>query len=265
MSNPFRAVKQRKLAERAKAAANARQAAKEKERQENLPEAQREFELLLNAVRRDAERVSKLDRGPERVELKKELLVDYLPAIEKYLEGEPYRNEAFAWIIVWLWDVGEIEKALGYTRIAIEQGQDSPKRFKSSMAEIAARKMRDLAALEKFSTDEEIALYAGFVEEAAEWVLPEQLVAELYAELGKIYFAKEDFKNAETALDKSFSRGGMVKTIRKKCKNKLEPEPEKKAPKKMAAKKSAAKKTATKKAGSKKKSSKAKSTKSTKK
>jgi terminase small subunit len=261
MANPFLAVKRRKLAEKAKAAANAQQTAKAKKLQADLPEAQKEFELLLNAVRRDSERISKLPRGRERVELKKELLVEYLPAIEKYIDGEAFRNEVFAWVIIWLWDTEDINQAMEYTRIAIEQGQIMPGRFKSTVAEFAARKMRDFAEQEKFSTDEEIALYAAFIEEVAAWNIPEQIIAELCAELGKIYFAKEDFKNADAALDKSYKLGGKVKTIREKCKKKLEPEPAKPAAKKPAAKKPAAKKKAAKKPAAKKPAAKKKAAK----
>lgn len=245
MANPFLAVKRRKLAEKAKAAANAQRKKKEEKRQAELPNAQKEFELLLNSVRRDAERVSKLPRGSQRVELKKELLTEYLPAIEKYLEGEAYRNEVFAWVIVWLWDVCNIDLALKYTRIAIEQGQIMPERFKSTVAEFAARKMRDFAEQEQFSTDKEIAAFALFIENTGEWSLPEPLIAELYAALGKVYFAEKDYKKAEIALDKSFELGGKVKTLRDKCKKELAPKVEKpkaKVKKPAAKKKSKAKK-----------------------
>lgn len=252
MSNPFRAVKARKLAEQAKAAANAQQAAKTEKRLESLPEAQQEFELFLNSIRGDAKRISELDRGPERVELKKELLAEYLPVIEKYLDGEAYRNEAFVWIIIWLWDTEDINKALEYTRIAIEQGQETPKRFNSTVAGFAARKMRDFAKLEKFKSNADIAFYAAFVEEAGNWVIPEQLVAELYTALGNIYFVKKDYEKADAALDNSFALGGKVKTIRDKCKKELAPKVEKPKAEKAKAKKPAAKKSKTKKPKAKK-------------
>lgn len=89
--------------------------------------------LQLLALDRDLARLSALTRIQDRVELKRtELLPKWAPYVERYLvAGKVYEYPVFGWAIIWLFDVGELEKALDWADIAIAQEQPTPDRLKS--------------------------------------------------------------------------------------------------------------------------------------
>ncbi|CAM3633371.1 phage terminase small subunit [Yersinia ruckeri] len=83
--------------------------------------------LQKMAISHDAERLRGLTRV-EKTRLKsQELLPRWMPTVEQYLsDGEVYSNPVFAYCIVWLFDIGDFDRALAWADIAIEQKQLTP-------------------------------------------------------------------------------------------------------------------------------------------
>lgn len=77
----------------------------------------------------------------EKVNHKRDVLIPkYKPLAEKYLAaGESYQNPIFTDLIVWLFDIGDLETAVEWLFKAIELNLPTPENFKrSSWAVICA-------------------------------------------------------------------------------------------------------------------------------
>jgi len=93
------------------------------------------FHLLKLELESDVAHLRNLPRTEDRVEMKRdELLPRWLPTVEAYIAGDKrYANPALVYCVIWLLDTGELEKALDWADIAINEGQTMPDNFKSTM------------------------------------------------------------------------------------------------------------------------------------
>ncbi len=92
------------------------------------------FELLLTSLENDCSRISALPQGPLRTDLKRVLLKTWLPVIDAYLAGgQAYQNIALTQVMVWCFDVGDINEALRLGDAAIAQNQPMPERYKRNI------------------------------------------------------------------------------------------------------------------------------------
>lgn len=84
---------------------------------------------------------------PARIEHKRKVLVPtYLPLVTTYAEsGENVPNQMLVNVVIWLLDIGDIDRALPLAMLAIEQGQAMPERFKTDLPTFVARTMCDWA------------------------------------------------------------------------------------------------------------------------
>ncbi|HHX3894317.1 TPA: phage terminase small subunit, partial [Citrobacter freundii] len=87
--------------------------------------------LLIKALETDVEHARNLPTIADRVEFKRDVLLPrWTPTVEAYLEsGQVYANPVFAWCVIWLFDVGDLDKALDWADIAISQQQATPDRL----------------------------------------------------------------------------------------------------------------------------------------
>lgn len=103
--------------------------------------------LQLLAMDRDLERLRALPTIAERISLKRdELLPKWEPYVARYLTaGDVYEYTVFGWCVIWLFDVGDIERALDWADIAIRQEQPTPERLKSRFPVFVADQMLEWA------------------------------------------------------------------------------------------------------------------------
>ncbi|MGF1842466.1 phage terminase small subunit [Vibrio clamense] len=96
--------------------------------------------LLLAELETDLKVLKSFNRLDEKVSHKREVLVPkYREAIEEYLAGdEQFDNPLFAQMVIWLFDIDDLETAIEWCDIAIERGFDTPERFKRDFATFCA-------------------------------------------------------------------------------------------------------------------------------
>ena len=95
-------------------------------------------------ARPQSRRLSELPRGSERTERKRALLLEFLPVVEKYVvTGEEYRNPVLTQLMVWAFDVGDIDQAMRLARVAIAQNQPMPERYKRDVRTAVADLVMD--------------------------------------------------------------------------------------------------------------------------
>ncbi|WP_394159907.1 phage terminase small subunit [Salmonella enterica] len=70
--------------------------------------------LLVKALETDVGHVRSLPTIADRIEFKRDVLLPrWVPIVEAYLESKQvYANPVFAWCVIWLFDVGELDQAL---------------------------------------------------------------------------------------------------------------------------------------------------------
>ena len=123
--------------------AKARQQIIEKEERqqgENVIANPNSLHLLLAELETDLKVLKNFNRTDEKVEHKRDVLVPkYRTAVEDYLAGdEQFDNPLFAQMVIWLFDIEDLDTAIEWCGIAIERGLDTPERFKRDFATFCA-------------------------------------------------------------------------------------------------------------------------------
>ncbi|HGM7176656.1 TPA: phage terminase small subunit [Serratia marcescens] len=115
-------------------------AAKALDNREALTASPVSFHLQKLELEADVERLRSQPMTADRIAMKRdELLPRWLPTVEAYLAGEKrYMNPALVYCVIWLFDTGEMERALDWADIAISEGQVMPENFKSTMPAFVA-------------------------------------------------------------------------------------------------------------------------------
>lgn len=209
-------------------------AAKMLNRREALTASPVSFHLQITELKRDVERLRSLPATADRVDMKRdELLPRWLPSVEAYLAGDKvFDNPAFAYCVIWLMDTGEMEKALDWADIAIEQGQRTPENFKSTFPAFIADTVMEWAFNEA-EAGHSIEPYftRTFNNVRDKWRLHEDIKAKWFKFAGLYMLRDENGSPRATAVEdvetldqadqllaqaEKFNRNAGVKTIRQK-------------------------------------------------
>ena len=99
--------------------------------------------LLLAELDSDLKVLKTFNRKDEKANHKRDVLVPkYRSAIETYLaEGEQFDNPLFTQMVIWLFDIEDLDTAIKWCDIAIERGLDTPERFKRDFATFCAEEV----------------------------------------------------------------------------------------------------------------------------
>ena len=100
--------------------------------------------LQLAELETDLKILSHFNRTDEKVNYKREVLMPkYRESIEEYLAGdEQFDNPLFAQMVIWLFDIEELDTGIKWCDIAIERGLDTPERFKRDFATFCTDEVR---------------------------------------------------------------------------------------------------------------------------
>jgi hypothetical protein len=151
--------------------------------------------LLLGEMDNDIKRLKELDRIDDRNDLKRdELIPKYRASVEEYLKSEtPFKNSLFSNMVVWMFDIEELDTAIAWCDIAIVQGFESPfkrdfKHFCADMVLAWADKMTDEGhSVEPYFT-------TVFDKVKNDWRLNEKLTAKYYKFAGLLLINDENGK-----------------------------------------------------------------------
>ncbi|EIY4984770.1 phage terminase small subunit [Klebsiella quasipneumoniae] len=145
--------------------------------------------LQLLALDRDLQRLRDLPQIKQRVDLKRdELLPKWAPYVERYLSaGEVYPYAVFGWCVIWLFDVGELERALDWANIAIAQDQPTPERLRSRFPAFVADQILAWAELQAESGHAIEPYFSRVFKHVREdWRLHEKHTAKFYKFAGEL-------------------------------------------------------------------------------
>ncbi|EES2155553.1 terminase [Escherichia coli] len=110
------------------------------ERREAMTASPVSFHLLHAELERDVARLRSLPVRAERQEFKRDtLLPRWLPVAERYIaDGRRFSCPVLVYCIIWLFDTGELGRALDWADIAISEGQTTPDNFRSTLPTFVA-------------------------------------------------------------------------------------------------------------------------------
>lgn len=160
-----------------------------------LGEQPASLHLLLGEMDNDLKRLKALTRIDDKVTLKRdELIPKYRQSIVEYLESDkPFKNSLFSHMVVWMFDIEELDTAIAWCDIAIEQGFESP--FKRGFATFCADEV--LKWSEKMSANgHDINPYFETVFDKVknDWRINEQLTAKYFKFAGLLLLRDENGK-----------------------------------------------------------------------
>ncbi|UWZ92174.1 terminase endonuclease subunit [[Pasteurella] aerogenes] len=99
-----------------------------------------EYSILEIALKNDVNAIRALPALELRAEMKRDkFLPHWLPFVDEYFaKGEVYQNDIVGYCIVYLFDVGDFDRALSLAEKAIAQGQSLPEQFNSTLPHFVA-------------------------------------------------------------------------------------------------------------------------------
>ncbi|MFB9087288.1 phage terminase small subunit [Erwinia tracheiphila] len=160
--------------------------------------------LQLLGLEQDVARLRALPRTADRIELKsRELLPRWLPYVERYLaEGRVYAYPVFSYCIIWLFDTGDIHRALDWADIAIVQQQPTPNNIKRLFPAFVADHVLEWAvsaaqaghSIEPYFT-------RTFTNVRENWRLHEKITAKWFKFAGELLLRDRDGKPLPSAVE----------------------------------------------------------------
>lgn len=188
-----------------------------KEASQQAPETQvsgaepKSLHLLMAELKNDQQVLKGFQRREDKIEHKRDVLVPkYRQKVEEYLEGdERFDNPFFGQMIIWLFDIEDLETAIDWCDQAIERGLDTPVNFKRDFATFCADEV--LTWSEKMSAQGhsiEPFFSSTFEKVREEWRLNEKLTAKYFKFAGLLLLRDEDGKVKASSV-------GDVETLEK--------------------------------------------------
>jgi Phage small terminase subunit. len=172
-------------------------------RQESVNSAD-SLHVQLRELNTDVEYLRTLPTIADRVTHKRDVLLPrWRPTVEDYLaSGHVYANPVFAWCIIWLFDVGELETALEWADVAISQHQATPERLRSNFPTFVADTVLAWAQ-ESAGRGESVEPYFShtFERVASRWRLHEEVTAKWFKFAGLLMLRSDDGQNNAASVD----------------------------------------------------------------
>ncbi|KFF72105.1 terminase [Pectobacterium brasiliense] len=208
--------------------------AKALDKREALAASPVSFHLQKLELDKDVAMLRSLPRTEDRIEMKRDVLLPrWMPSVEAYLAGDArFANPALVYCVIWLFDTGEMGKALDWADTAISESQATPENFKSTLPAFVADTVLEWA------TDEAAAGHSvepyfsrTFNNIRDKWRLHEDINAKWFKFAGLYLLRDENGQPRATAVDdvdtleqadalleqaEKFNKNAGVGTIRKK-------------------------------------------------
>lgn len=160
--------------------------------------------ILIQALNQDVASLKDLPMTSDRVAHKRDVLLPkWMPTVTDYLNsGSVFVHPVFAWCVVWLFDVGDLDKGLELADIAIAQHQPTPDNFRSTFPAFVADTVMAWAETTAV-TGESIEPYFSrtFENVATRWRLHEEITAKWYKFAGLMLLRDDNGQPRATAVE----------------------------------------------------------------
>lgn len=182
------------------------------------------FEQLQAAMQVDLARLKAEKKLDDKIRIKTELLPGYIPFVDDYIEnGHDYPCDVAVQVMIWLFDVGDIQQGLtlGLHLIAIGK-QQMPSQFNRDIPTFIADDIYDWSNEQlknKQTASPYLDLFAEVMQKS-KWDLHPAVESKILVMMAKHHFLKDEFKQCHelcTQAEKANPEGAGVKTLKKKA------------------------------------------------
>lgn len=160
--------------------------------------------IQIQALNQDVAYLKALPMTSDRIAHKRDVLLPkWMPTVEAYLEsGSVFVHPVFAWCVVWLFDVGDLDKGLALADIAIAQHQPTPDSFRSTFPAFVADTVMAWAD-STTAAGESIEPYFSrtFENVTTRWRLHEEITAKWYKFAGLQLLRDDNGQPRATAVE----------------------------------------------------------------
>lgn len=164
------------------------------------------YETAFAMLEKHREQLHNITSIDEKVELKKQLVVQYLPFLKSYMKsGAHYQNEVLTELCVWLIDVEDMETALMLAEYAVEQQQISPARYKRDFPSLIAEMICDWSERQYKSELSAHPYLDRIVElvDSEQWLMGNIIIPTKIYKIAALYAERdEDYKTAVELFEK---------------------------------------------------------------
>lgn len=213
-------------------------AAKALDKCEALTASPVSFHIQMLELERDVERLRSLTRA-ERMDMKRDVLLPrWMPTVEAYLAGDArFANPALVYCVIWLFDTGEMGKALDWADVAISESQATPENFKSNLPAFVADTVLEWAIMQAEAGHSIEPYFSRTFENIREkWRLHEDINAKWFKFAGLYLLRDEKGQPRATAVDDvntleqadallaqaaAYNKNAGVKTMREKIRARI--------------------------------------------
>lgn len=214
-------------------------AAKALDKHEALTASPVSFHLQKLELEKDVAMLRSLPRTEDRIELKRDVLLPrWMPTVEAYLAGDArFANPALVYCVIWLFDTGEMGKALDWADVAISESQATPENFKSNLPAFVADTVLEWATGQAEAGHSIEPYFSRTFENIRDkWRLHEDINAKWFKFAGLYLLRDESGKPRATAVDDvetlvqadallaqaaAFNKNAGVKTMRDKIRARI--------------------------------------------
>lgn len=169
----------------------------------NTDDGTKSLHLLLLELDADLKTLKGFNRIEDKVQHKRDVLIPkFKPYVEAYLaSGEQYENPLFAQLVIWLFDIDDLETAIDWCQQAIDRELNTPERMKRDFATFCADEV--LAWSEKMAEHgHSVEPYFSqvFSKVREDWRINEKLTAKWFKFAGLHLLRDEDGKPRPTSV-----------------------------------------------------------------
>lgn len=160
--------------------------------------------LQLLALERDIKQLRTISPRAERTAQKRDVLLPrWKPFAQQHIDRKvASQNPIFVECIIWLFDTGQMQQALEWADIAIEQGQKMPARFKSGMPTFVADTMLEWAEAEAQQGRSVEPYFSRVFERVrSQWRLHEEISAKWFKFAAQLLLRDDNGTPRATAVD----------------------------------------------------------------
>lgn len=170
-------------------------------------------ERVTGALERGLKRLRDIASKEKRKPIKQELVDQLSPYAEQMMDNGTM-HVVYGWLLVWLFDLGEIGRAVKHGLWCVANGVKLPENFKRPthiylIDELLAWAER---AMEQGSTAEPYFSEVMAVVNEEDWDLPDEVRAQIFRMQGMLHERREEWEQAVSAYEKAFGLGAKVKT-----------------------------------------------------
>lgn len=175
--------------------------------------------LLDASLSEDLKKLSEIKAVSTKIQRKREVLIPQYEGYVERLREEGHQHDLLTYMMLWLFDAGDIEKALDLGLYCVRAGVPMPERFRRDVSTTIADAVLEWAEgvyNEKGTPEPYFSTVLGFIDgmnTPEPWDLPDKVTAKYYRLAGLLEMRAGRNESAVSCFETALELGASVKTV----------------------------------------------------